>query len=235
MGKAIKNKDSPDDGNERETDQSISTKIWIQSCIRKHGEEVLIMPPIAAALPAIGGWLSSALAGTLVMPSAAAMGGIGAGLGAASTIGNMVMGNQQKVAANDASREARAQWQANAFPSDSVVNAQATQNRGQLGQARLGATQNVGSQLAARGFGPGSGAMAGAMGNINKGYLEGLGSMNTELTKFKNTPMFPFPQQGYASPTSSTWSGLGNATDMMDTASGLMFARSIFPNMFGNK
>ncbi len=190
------------------------------------------MPFIPAAAAAIGPWLSSALAGTLVMPSAAAMGGIGAGLGAASTIGGMVKGNQEKVAANTAAREARQQWQANAFPSDATVNAQAIQNRGQLGQARLGATQNVGSQLAARGFGPGSGAMAGAMGDINKGYLEGLGTMNTELTKFKNTPMFGFPQQGYASPTSSTWSGLGNATDMMDTAAGLMFAKSVFPNMF---
>jgi hypothetical protein len=163
------------------------------------------------------------------------MTGIGAGLGAASTGLGMVKANQEKVAANTAAREARQQWQVNAFPSDATVNAQATQNRGALGQARLGATQNVGSQLAARGFGPGSGAMSGAFGNINKGYLESLGNMNTELTKFKNTPMFPYPQQGYGSAQTGTLGGLGNATDMMDTAAGLMFAKSIFPNMFNSK
>jgi hypothetical protein len=193
------------------------------------------MPPVAAAIASIAPFLATvgpatslATAGASfapwVIPAAVAAGSTGLGL---------IKGNQEKVAANASAREARAQWQANAFPSDATVNAQATQNRGQLGQARLGATQNVGSQLAARGFGPGSGAMAGSLGQINKGYLESLGDMNTELTKFKNTPMFGFPQQGYGTASGGGLSaGLGGATDMMDTAAGLMFAKSIFPNMF---
>ncbi len=181
------------------------------------------MPPLAAAIPAIGAFLGSNA--SWMVPTALAAGSTGLG---------MVQANQAKVSANSAAREARQQWQANAFPSDATVNAQATQNRGQLGQARLGATQNVGSQLAARGFGPSSGAMAGAMGDINKGYLEGLGSMNTELTKFKNTPMFGFPQQGYGTPSlGALGTGVGQASGLMGDAFEFMMLEKLFGKYMG--
>lgn len=194
------------------------------------------MPPLAGAIASIAPFLATTGAATSLAGAGAAFSPwvIPAALAGASTIGGMVQGNQAKVAANASAREARQTWQANAFPNDATVNAQATQNRGSLAQARLGATQNLTSGLATRGFGPGSGAMAGGLGNINKGYLEGLGNMNTELTKFKNTPMFPFPQQGYNTPTlGALGTGVGQTSGLMGDAFEFMMLEKLFGKYMG--
>ncbi len=205
----------------------------------------LLLPNHGFCDPVMLGSIATALPWLATTGTAATLGGAGAALspwvvpaalGAGGLVGNMVQGNQAKVAANTAAREARSQWKANAFPSDAAVNAQATQNRGQFAQARLGAIQNVASNRAARGFGSGSGEMAGAMGDINKGYLESLGNMNTELIKFKNTPMFGFPQQGYGTPNlGGLGSAAGNMSDMLEMGAGLMFAKQMYPNMFSGR
>jgi hypothetical protein len=61
--------------------------------------------------------------------------------------------------------------------------------KGELGQARLSAHQNLASQLAARGFGPGSGYMAEQEGDIESNYLKSLGALHLGLTKFAQTPL----------------------------------------------
>lgn len=160
------------------------------------------MPPVAAALPAI---LPYAIPGLL---------GIGT-----SVLGGMMAGNR--------AGEAEDAWRRTAFPSKAAVNAQALQNRGQLGQARLGAYQDLSGQMAARGFGSGSGqGMLGAS-NIERGYLQNLANANTELTKFKNTPMFGPPSAIYPS-TGGAESGFGTAGSLLNKAAGFYMAKNLF-------
>lgn len=122
--------------------------------------------------------------------------------------------------------EAEDKWRDTAYPNKAAVNAQATQNRGQLGQARLGATQNLFSNLASRGFASGSGLGAAGMSGINRGYLQGLGNMMTELTKFKNTPMWGPPSAMY--PQTGPWeSGFNTLSSMMNQGMGFMMMKNM--------
>jgi len=111
-----------------------------------------------------------------------------------------------------AQKNAMKQYDQLSLPNESAVNAQATQNRGELAQARLGAYQNMGS-IATWGFGPGSGLMEGGAREIESGYLKSLGDMATDLTKFSNTRQFAPPGQAYASATPGMSQGLGQMGD----------------------
>ena len=130
---------------------------------------------------------------------------------------NYMQGNQAQKTAQQAQQGSLNTWQQNAYPKPEVVNAAATKNRGQLGQARLGAYQNLASNMAARGFGSGSGIMAGGAQGIEKGYLQGLGKQATDMTKFANTPMFGMPQSAYPTPVAG---GPQQALGGLDTALG---------------
>ena len=112
------------------------------------------------------------------------------------------------------------QWQQISKPDPKALEAAARQNRGQLAQGRLGAYQNLISNMAARGFGSGSGLMVEqASKNIEGPYLKALGQSADELTKFGLTPMFGPPSSAFA--TTGGWeSALGKGGDMMDTAMG---------------
>ncbi len=133
--------------------------------------------------------------------------------------------------AREQEETAQARWKENAFPASSAVNAAATENRGALGQARLSSYQNLASNLAARGFGSGSGLMAQGAADIEGGYLQALGRQGTQSTQFAQTPMFG-PPTGYAPvntmPVSGgTAAGLGKASDLMDTALGFYMAKQL--------
>lgn len=130
---------------------------------------------------------------------------------------NYMQGNQAQKTAQQAQQGSLNTWQQNAYPQPAAVNAAATENRGALGQARLGAYQNLASNMAARGFGSGSGIMAGGGQGIEKGYLQALGKQQTDMTKLANTPMFGMPQSAYPTPVSG---GVEQGLGSMDTALG---------------
>ena len=122
---------------------------------------------------------------------------------ALSFAGSMYAQRQQQDAAEKAQRQNMALWQQTAFPRPEAMAAAATENRGQLGQARLGSYQNLANQLAARGFGSGSGLMARGGADIERGYGQAYGNMLTGLTKFANTPTSGLPGQAYNQPQQS--------------------------------
>ena len=120
----------------------------------------------------------------------------------------------------------------NAYPNQAAIDAQATENRGALGQARAGAYQNLASNLAARGFGAGSGIGYQGGADIEKGYLQSFGKMQTDLTKFKNTPQFGMPGSAYPTATpGGLETGLGIGGSMMDKAMGYYMMGNLFKNM----
>ena len=104
--------------------------------------------------------------------------------------GQYLQGSQQANRAKDAQKDAQRFYQQNSLPNEANVQAQATQNRGQLGQARLGAYSSLGKNMASRGFGSGSGLGIKAAGDIESAYLRGIGEQQTALTKFSNTRQF---------------------------------------------
>ena len=108
--------------------------------------------------------------------------------------GSMVFQHQQGVAQSQRAREAQkkseALYRETSQPESAAIDAQSAQNRGKLGQARAGAYQNLSKQLAARGFGSGSGLGIKGATDIESNYIKGIGESNTELTKFANTRQF---------------------------------------------
>ena len=182
--------------------------------------------PLAALLPSVG---LGSLVGVGAAPTLAAAGAsfapwvVPAAMGAASLGGSYLQGQ----AAKNQAKRAEEQWKENAYPNEAAVNAAATENRGALGQARSGSYQNLASNLAARGFGSGSGIGIGGGANIEKSYLQGIGKMQTDLTRFRNTPQFGMPQAAY--PTQSpTGAMLGVGGSMMDKAMGYYMMKNLF-------
>jgi len=140
---------------------------------------------------------------------------------ALSLAGTMYSQRQQQQAAEKAQKQNMALWQQTAFPNQAAMTAAATENRGQLGQARLGSYQNLANQLAARGFGSGSGLMARGGSDIERGYGQAYGNMLTGLTKFANTPTSGLPAQAYAQPQQSAMgAGMNWFTGYLDQSRG---------------
>lgn len=148
---------------------------------------------------------------------------VGSGLGkaivpmAALVASNYLQGRQAQKTAQSTAGQNQQIWQQNAYPQPAAVKAAATENRGELGQARLSAYQNMASNLASRGWGSGSGLGRSGAANIERGYLQALGKQATDMTKFANTPMFGMPSQAYVSPVSG---GTEQALGGLDTALG---------------
>ena len=174
------------------------------------------MAPLGTALPAIGAFLSAHAAP------------LSLGLGAASLGASMYQGKRAKDRAEGARQQSLAMWDKYSKPDPSVLEAQAKQNRGQLGQARLGAYKNLASSLAARAFGSGSGLGIEGAGNIESGYLRGLAQSQTDQTKFAGTRQFGMPESAYGvSVPGGIESGLGQMGGILDTALGMFMANKL--------
>jgi hypothetical protein len=103
--------------------------------------------------------------------------------------------------ARHAQEAAMARWKDVAYPEKKAVAATERQQLDKLAQARSLSYQNLATNLAARGFGSGSGLGVGDAKDIESGYAKALGQSATELTKFKHTPLFQPPSQAYPSYT----------------------------------
>ena len=153
-------------------------------------------------------------------------------LSAATTAYSGISAHQQKVEAHKEAREQRAAWQAMSKPDPGALEAAATQNRGQLAQARLGSYQNLASNLAARGFGSGSGLAVGEAQNIERGYLQRIGQSATELTKFGLTPQFA-PPGGAFGATGQIGAGgamAGTGANLLGSAYGWTMMKNLLGN-----
>lgn len=169
---------------------------------------------------------------TMSTPSTINWGGlVQQALPAATMMGSgYIQGQQAKKTAQQAASQNQQTWQQNAYPNAAAVNAQATENRGELGQARSSATKDYFNQLAGRGWGSGSGVGAAGVSTINKGYLQSLGQNATAMTKLKNTPMFGMPSQAYVSPVSG---GTEQALQGLDYALGQLQAQNLLRQLMG--
>jgi hypothetical protein len=140
----------------------------------------------------------------------------------------------------EAYAEAQAQNQAlyekYSLPNQDALNAQATQNRGQLGQARAAAYRNLFSNMASRGFGSGSGLGIQGAADIEGQYIKSLGEMATDLTKFGNTRQFAPSGAINATPMAGgTETALGKGANMLDQAMGYpMMSQMINQGNTGN-
>jgi len=143
-------------------------------------------------------------------------------------------GAQQRKAMNQATDANMQAWRQNAFPSGATVNAMNQTARGNIGQARVGAYQNLGNELAARGFGPGSGIMAKGAGQIEGNYMKTLADSLSSITQFANTPQFGMPQGAFAQPTTGAMGGAVNqAGGLLDTAYGYRLMSDMLAKLGG--
>ncbi len=153
-------------------------------------------------------------------------------MAAFSTGTAMYSARKQEKATHEARAANEALYNKYSLPNAQAVNAQATINRGELGQARLGSYQNLTSNLASRGFGSGSGLGYKGASEIESGYLKSLGEMATNLTKFANTRQFS-PNEGmYAQPISGAMeTGVAKAGNIMDQALGYMMMQKVLKSI----
>ncbi len=160
--------------------------------------------------------------GQYAMPAAMLIGTIGQG------VMSYKQGQMQSSRAGKAQRQAQGFYNETSLPNSEAVQAQATQNRGQLGQARLGAYGNLSKNLAARGFGSGSGLGIKGATDIESAYVKGTGESQTELTKFANTRQFAPGQDayGYSVPGGGE-SAMGAGGGMLNTALGMYMANKM--------
>jgi hypothetical protein len=145
------------------------------------------------------------------------------------TLGSAYLQNSmQSNRANDAQGDAQKFYQQTSLPNSAAVNAQAVQNRGALGQAKLGAYGSLSKNLAARGFGSGSGLGIKGATDIESTYVKGIGESQTELTKFANTRQFPPGSDAYGySVPGGTENALGAGGGMLNTALGMYMANKM--------
>ena len=174
------------------------------------------MPPLAAVLPAIGSFLASN-----VLPIAMGVGSMGMG---------MLQGQQQQKAAEKSQKKAMATWQQTAYPSPTAVGAEESNLMAKAAQQRLGATKNIASELAGRGFGSGSGLMAERVMGINQDYLGRISDISTQMAKLRTAgPFWGPPSAAYGIPTSGALeAGMGKGSSMLDTAMGFYMMKNLF-------
>jgi hypothetical protein len=154
-----------------------------------------------------------------------------------------MQGRQMSNRADDAQKDAQKFYNQVSTPNSAAVQASAVQNRGELGQARLGAQQSLSKNLAARGFGSGSGLGIKGATDIESAYVRGLGESQTELTKFANTRQFApgSDAYGYSVPGGGE-AAFGSGSNMLNTATGMYMANKMlnpqeeeqFQNQQGN-
>ena len=157
--------------------------------------------------------------GQYAVPAAMMIGQLGMGY---------MQGRQQSNRAGNAQKDAQQFYNKTSLPNDAAVQAQATQNRGELAQARLGAQGNLSKNLAARGFGSGSGLGIKGATDIESAYIKGVGESQTELTKFANTRQFAPGQDAYGtSVPSGTENAMGAGSNMLNTATGMYMANKM--------
>ena len=104
------------------------------------------------------------------------------------------------------------------YPSSDLVKSLETGELSKLGQARLSSYHNMANELAARGFGPGSGYAAERAGEIESSYLKSIGDLATNLTQFAATP---FKEGWWTKAPGMAETMYGSGADYLSMASGL--------------
>jgi len=175
----------------------------------------------------------------ILMPAASI--GMGAWQGSQNRKAAQESAEANRQASIEAARANQATWQQSAFPSGEAVNAMNQTLRGNLGQARVGAYQNLGNEMASRGFGPGSGIMAKGAGQIEGNYMKSLADALSGITQFANTPQFGMPGAAYQQPatTAPTTGAIGGAVSqaggLLDTAYGYRLMSEMLAKLGGGQ
>lgn len=127
-------------------------------------------------------------------------------------------------------------WRENAFPSAEKIAQQRKEGMAKLGSARTTAYDDAARNLSVRGMYPGSPYMGKASGDIEKGYLSGLASLENKLVESRNTPSFALPFAGYAPTynTGSSGSGSSSGTNPLGMAMGMLMASAMGDNSTGS-
>ena len=135
---------------------------------------------------------------------------------------------QQERRADKAREKSQKFYEQTSKPDPAAVEAQATQNRGEAGQRRLGSYQNLSKNLASRGFGSGSGLGYKGAADIESAYAKTSGESETELTKFANTRQFAPGQDAYGtSVPGGSEAMFGQGSNMLNSALGMYMANKM--------
>jgi len=135
---------------------------------------------------------------------------------------------KSRKASQQATETSYQRWLKHAYPSAETVAAKKKSGLTTLAKAREEAEARIGSSLAARGFGPGSGAMPEAYGEVESGYLRALGEFETDITQWETTPYGAIPSAAY--PTGQYYS----STAGLQQALGMMSAMQMSQSMYGS-
>ena len=159
---------------------------------------------------------------------------MGAAVAVPVYMGLLSMAFQDRQAGEQAQRADKAREKSQKFyeqtskPDPAAVEAQATQNRGEAGQRRLGSYQNLSKNLASRGFGSGSGLGYKGAADIESAYAKTSGESETELTKFANTRQFAPGQDAYGtSVPGGSEAMFGQGSNMLNSALGMYMANKM--------
>jgi hypothetical protein len=122
-------------------------------------------------------------------------GGGMSGMGGPLALAGMMTGLNifQNMQAKGSQQSAQEDWASYAYPNAAIIEATRASDLAKLGSDRTSAYTNMLKDLSVRGIGPSSGMIGAGAGNIEKGYLKGLGDIYTKSTQFANTPRFPPP------------------------------------------
>lgn len=79
-------------------------------------------------------------------------------------------------------------WKQNAFPNAQAVAAARGAGKAAINQQTMLAKRGLDESLAARGFAPGSGAIAGEFGKLERNKVSNMSDLAMAMTQFENTP-----------------------------------------------
>lgn len=105
---------------------------------------------------------------------------------------------QEQQAAQQAAHKAQqadneAKYQKYAYANKEATDARRNQLVADAANSRETALDQLSRSMSVRGWGPGSGAVSAAAGDVSNKYLKDLGSAYNQVTEFANKPAFAYP------------------------------------------
>ncbi len=140
--------------------------------------------------------------------------------------------NNLIAAARDATLQQQEFWKQNAFPRQDVIEAARKNQLAQMNQMTGTAQKNFLDQTSARGI-RGGGILSSGLSGIERERQRQYGTMQNDLTKFANTPLFAPNMAPYQVPSSTT-SGESSLYNAIAQIGGLGTGSSLYKYLYGN-
>lgn len=154
----------------------------------------------------------------------------------------------QKAAYQEQQNKNEALYKQYAYANKDATDARRNQLIADAANSRETAMDQLARSMSTRGWGPGSGAVANAAGQVSNQYLKDIGKAYNEVTEFANKPFFqyPFTTSNYFTPMNyssgngisqgSSSYGSGGSSGMSSVTSPLssLIGMSLYKTLSGN-